>query len=131
LHRFPKKAAAATAWCLSTTDGDAKTGGQRDGCGPTLRLQVIADIGAVPSARERAVLLSGDSRSGNIVLDGWMERDTRATVIFGRYFEKALAAYFRGEDCTAVLFKEWERTAIRHSTMARDSWDRLVHQGVR
>jgi hypothetical protein len=40
-------------------------------------------------------------------LDGGIERDTRATMIFGRCFEKALAAYFRGEDCTAVLFKEW------------------------
>lgn len=34
-----------------------------------LARQVLADIGAVPSARERDVLLSGDSRSGNLALD--------------------------------------------------------------
>ena len=40
-------------------------------------------------------------------LDGWSEKDTRATMLFGRCFERALEAYFRGEDCTAVLYKEW------------------------
>jgi PD-(D/E)XK nuclease superfamily len=40
-------------------------------------------------------------------LDGWREKDTRATMVFGRCFETALGAYFRGEDSTAVLFKEW------------------------
>jgi CRISPR/Cas system-associated exonuclease Cas4 (RecB family) len=40
-------------------------------------------------------------------LDGWREKDTRAAMVFGRCFETALGAYFRGEDSTAVLFKEW------------------------
>src|SRR5580704_8658546 len=40
-------------------------------------------------------------------LDGWREKETRAAMAFGRCFEKALAAYFAGEDCTAALFKEW------------------------
>ena len=40
-------------------------------------------------------------------LDGWREKETRAAMAFGRCFENALGAYFRGEDCGAALFKEW------------------------
>ena len=39
-------------------------------------------------------------------LDGWQEKDTRAVMLFGRAFEKALAAYFIHEDSAAVLFRE-------------------------
>ena len=31
-------------------------------------------------------------------LDGWKEKDTRAAMLFGRAFERALAAYFLRED---------------------------------
>src|SRR6266478_8093311 len=41
-------------------------------------------------------------------LDGWRDKETRAAMAFGRCFENALGAYFRGEDCGATLFKEWE-----------------------
>jgi PD-(D/E)XK nuclease superfamily len=64
-------------------------------------------------------------------LDGWRERDTRAAMIFGRCFENALGAYFRSEDCTATLFKEWG--VFRDVSLEYgkgDSWDRMVHQGV-
>ena len=40
-------------------------------------------------------------------LDGWREKDTRAAMVFGRCFEKALGAYFLREDLSAVFFKEW------------------------
>jgi PD-(D/E)XK nuclease superfamily protein len=64
-------------------------------------------------------------------LDGWREKETRAAMAFGRCFEKALAAYFTGEDCTAALSKEWG--AFRDAAFEYrkgESWDRLVHQGV-
>jgi PD-(D/E)XK nuclease superfamily len=64
-------------------------------------------------------------------LDGWKERDTRAAMVFGRCFEKALSAYFEHSDCTEVLFKEWG--AFRDTPFEYrkgDSWDRLLHQGV-
>jgi PD-(D/E)XK nuclease superfamily len=64
-------------------------------------------------------------------LDGWREKDTRAAMVFGRSFETALGAYFRREDPSAVLFKEWgvfRDTALEYKK--GDSWDRLVHQGV-
>src|SRR5215469_5891631 len=50
---------------------------------------------------------------------------------FGRCFEKALVAYFSGEDCGATLFKEW--SAFRDAPFEykkSDTWDRLVHQGI-
>jgi len=64
-------------------------------------------------------------------LDGWREKDTRAAMIFGRCFEKALAAYFCQEDSAAALFKEWG--AHRDAPLEYgkgESWDKLVHQGV-
>ncbi len=64
-------------------------------------------------------------------LDGWREKETRAAMAFGRCFERALAAYFQGNDCTAALFNEWE--AFRDAPFAYkkgESWDRFVHQGV-
>ena len=40
-------------------------------------------------------------------LDGWREKDTRAAMVFGRCFEKALQACFEHEDPADALFKEW------------------------
>jgi hypothetical protein len=64
-------------------------------------------------------------------LDGWRENETRAAMVFGRCFEKALGALFSGEDCGAVLFKEWG--AYRDTPFEYkkgDTWDRLAHRGV-
>jgi len=64
-------------------------------------------------------------------LDGWREKETRAAMLFGRCFEKALAAFFLREDSAAVLFKEWG--AYRDAQLEYgngDSWDRVVRQGV-
>ena len=46
-------------------------------------------------------------------LDGWQEKDTRATMVFGRCFEKALGAYFHHEDSTVALYKESAAYLIR------------------
>jgi hypothetical protein len=65
-------------------------------------------------------------------LDGWQEKETRAAMIFGRCFEKALAASFLGQDCSASLFEEW--SAYRDSGLgfkSGENWDRLYHQGIR
>ena len=40
-------------------------------------------------------------------LDGWQEKEQRAAMMFGRAFERALAALFRREDPGAVLFEQW------------------------
>jgi hypothetical protein len=64
-------------------------------------------------------------------LDGWREKETRAAMAFGRCFEIALGAYFRGEDFGAALFKEWGNYRDDPFEYKKaDSWDRMVHQGV-
>src|ERR1700746_2255595 len=40
-------------------------------------------------------------------LDGWREKEDKASMIFGRCFENALSAYFAREDSTAAFFQEW------------------------
>jgi hypothetical protein len=64
-------------------------------------------------------------------LDGWREKDSRASLCFGRCFEKALAAFFEREDPGAVLFKEWgayQASQLEYSH--RDNWERMFRQGV-
>ena len=64
-------------------------------------------------------------------LEGWREKETRAAMVFGRCFEKALQAYFCGHDCGATLYREWG--AYRDTPFEYkkgETWDRLVHQGV-
>jgi hypothetical protein len=64
-------------------------------------------------------------------LEGWREKDSRASMLFGRVFETALGAYFRREDPGEVLFKEW--AAYREAPLdygQHDNWDRMVQQGV-
>ena len=64
-------------------------------------------------------------------LDGWKEKDTRTAMLFGRAFERALGALFRGEDPVAVLFAEWSACQSQDLHYAnRDSWDRMLRQGI-
>src|SRR5438552_16046660 len=64
-------------------------------------------------------------------LDGWQEKDTRAAMLFGRAFERALAAYFLRQDAAAALFAEWkvdqdQKLGYLHG----DSWDRMLEKGI-
>ena len=64
-------------------------------------------------------------------LDGWREKDIRAAMVFGRAFEKALAAYFRREDAAAELFRQWagyQNSGLEYSN--GDTWDRMLDQGI-
>src|SRR5271166_2013367 len=64
-------------------------------------------------------------------LDGWQEKDTRAAMLFGRAFERALAAYFLHDDAAAVLFHEWQLCQNRGLQYTKgDTWDRMFQQGV-
>ena len=64
-------------------------------------------------------------------LDGWKEKDSRATLLFGRCFEQALGAYFRSEDSSAVLFTEWAKYQDAQLEYSHgDSWERMFRQGV-
>jgi PD-(D/E)XK nuclease superfamily len=64
-------------------------------------------------------------------LDGWQEKDSRAAMLFGRAFERALSAYFLREDAAGVLFQEWktcQNLALHYSK--GDTWDRMLKQGI-
>jgi len=64
-------------------------------------------------------------------LDGWQEKDTRAAMLFGRAFERALAAYFLREDAAAVLFREWSACQNQGPHYSNgDTWDRMLQQGI-
>src|SRR5213596_1963939 len=64
-------------------------------------------------------------------LDGWKEKDTRAAMLFGRVFERALAAYFLRQDAAAVLFQEWKLYQDQKLEYSQgDSWDRMLEQGI-
>ncbi len=55
------------------------------------------------------------------------EKDTRASLLFGRAFENALAALFRREDPGAALFREWSAYQDRELDYSRgDSWRKHV-----
>jgi hypothetical protein len=70
-------------------------------------------------------------RLGSAGLDGWREKETRAAMIFGRCFEKALEAYFNGDDCSAALYKEWGVFRDTPFDFKKgETWDKFVHQGV-
>jgi len=64
-------------------------------------------------------------------LDGWQEKDTRASMLFGRAFEQAIAALFRHEDPAAMLFEQWAPCRNMNLTYSeRDTWDRMFQQGI-
>jgi len=64
-------------------------------------------------------------------LDGWREKDTRASMLFGRAFEQALVAFFRREDAAVVLYQEWAaHQSSRLEYPSGSSWDRMLQQGL-
>src|SRR5206468_18916 len=64
-------------------------------------------------------------------IDGWKEKDTRAAMLFGRAFERALGAYFLRQDAAVALFQDWavhQKHQLEYSH--GDSWDRMLEQGI-
>jgi CRISPR/Cas system-associated exonuclease Cas4 (RecB family) len=63
-------------------------------------------------------------------LDGWVERPTRASLLFGRAFEIAVSAYFRGDDAEAALYREWIAAGKSLPQFSSgQSWDKMLHEG--
>src|SRR3989449_8762593 len=64
-------------------------------------------------------------------LDGWQEKDTRAAMLFGRAFERALAAFFLRQDAAAALFQAWKLCQDQKLEYSHgDTWDRMFEQGI-
>ena len=75
--------------------------------------------------------LSCPRRYRHRYLDGWQEKDSRASMLFGRAFEQALGALFRREDPAMALYREWVAYQDQPLHYAeRDSWDRMLEQGI-
>ena len=75
--------------------------------------------------------LSCPRRYRHHYLDGWREKDSRASLLFGRAFEKALAAYFLRDDSLAVLFEQWSASRNEKLEYTKgDTWDRMLEQGI-
>src|SRR6266511_4362023 len=75
--------------------------------------------------------LSCPRRYRHRYLDGWVEKDTRAGMLFGRAFENALTAFFNRQDSAAALFREWSlhrEQPLRYSN--RDNWDCFLQPGI-
>src|SRR5690242_4368063 len=52
-------------------------------------------------------------------------------MLFGRAFERAVAAYFQRKDAAAVLYREWAACRdIGLHYSERDSWDRMLQSGI-
>src|SRR5580658_2796537 len=64
-------------------------------------------------------------------LDGWQEKDVRAAMLFGRCFEQAVAALFRHEDPSVVLFEQWAPCKdVELTYSGNDTWDHMFQQGI-
>src|SRR5437588_204062 len=75
--------------------------------------------------------LSCPRRYRHRYLDGWQEKDTRSAMLFGRAFERALAAFFLRQDAAAALFQEWKLYQDQKLEYSHgDTWDRMLEQGI-
>src|SRR2546430_9399396 len=64
-------------------------------------------------------------------LDGWQEKDSRAAMLFGRAFERALAAFFLRQDAAAAMFQEWkfyQNQKLEYSHV--DNWNPMLEQAL-
>ena len=75
--------------------------------------------------------LSCPRRYRHRYLDGWVEKDLRASMLFGRAFERALAAYFLRQDSAEVFYQEWAQYREQPLSYSRgDTWDRMLEQAI-
>jgi len=60
-------------------------------------------------------------------LDGWQEKDSRAAMLFGRAFERAVAAFFLRQDAASALFQEWKLYQDQKLEYSHgDTWDHML-----
>jgi hypothetical protein len=65
-------------------------------------------------------------------LDGWVEKESSASLLFGRAFENALAALFRHEDPGQVLFDHWSQYRNLSLEYSRgETWESMLDCGIR
>jgi putative RecB family exonuclease len=63
-------------------------------------------------------------------LDGWHERDDKASLVFGRVFQMAVEAQFLVEDSVRFFTEHWGRVkGVQLEYANGDSWERMLEQG--
>jgi PD-(D/E)XK nuclease superfamily len=63
-------------------------------------------------------------------LDGWQERDDKASLAFGRIFQMAVESQFLVEDSVGFFTKHWaEVKDLKLEYPNGDSWEKMLDQG--
>jgi hypothetical protein len=63
-------------------------------------------------------------------LEGWQEREDKASVIFGRVFQTAVEAQFLVEDSVRFFHEHWSRVKdVPFEYANGDSWEKMLGQG--
>ncbi len=63
-------------------------------------------------------------------LDGWQEREDKASLTFGRVFQMAVEAQFLVDDSVEFFAKHWnEVRGLELEYASGDSWEKLLEQG--
>lgn len=63
-------------------------------------------------------------------LDGWTEREDKASLVFGRVFQMGVEAQFLVEDSVGFFTEHWERVKDLPLEYANgDSWEKMLGQG--
>jgi hypothetical protein len=63
-------------------------------------------------------------------LDGWQERDDKASLVFGRVFQMAVESQFLVEDSVRFFAEHWTRVKEVQLEYANgDSWEKMLDQG--
>ena len=63
-------------------------------------------------------------------LDGWQERDDKASLAFGRVFQMAVEAQFLVDDSVRFFAKHWaEVKGLKLEYSNGDSWEKMLEQG--
>jgi hypothetical protein len=64
-------------------------------------------------------------------LDGWEEKEIRASMLFGRAFEQALAAFYLRQDSTAVFFEQRQAARELNPEYGKgECWEHMFQQGT-
>ena len=64
-------------------------------------------------------------------IDGWREKELSASLVFGRCFEDAIAALYRGQDPGARFFDQWEHW--KHAGLEwpkSETWESMYRSGI-
>src|SRR3982751_3727125 len=64
-------------------------------------------------------------------IDGWREKELSASLVFGRCFEDAIAALYRGQDPGARFFDLWEHWKDAGLAWPKtETWEAMYRSGI-